>query len=111
MDGTSSNRLPFGAIVYLIHPPKLPHEDDFDPDYETILLDTIINSLLKFKDCVTYDQSGIIDSVIAMVATLRDSIGTTGTVSEGKLGNALRDLCKKGKHISFNYRDSVHFFN
>jgi hypothetical protein len=108
----------FGAIVYLIHyiflPPKLRHEDDLDPDYETILLDTIINNLLKFKDCVTYDQSGIIDSVFAMVAnlrTVRDSFGTAGTVSEGKLGNALRDLCKKGKHISYNSCNSVHSFN
>ena len=113
MNGTSSNRLPFGAIMYLIHhiflPPKLPHEDDFDSKYETILLDTTVDVLLKFKGCVTYDQHGIIDSVIAMVTNLRavrDS-DTVGAVSEGKLGNALRDLCKKGKHMSHNSCDFV----
>jgi hypothetical protein len=118
MNGTWSNRLPVGAIMYLIYhiflPPKLPHEDDFDSDYETILLDTTIDSLLKFKNCVTHDQSGIIDAVIAMVATLqtvRDSSSTLGAVSEEKLGNALRDLCKKGKHISYNSCDLVHSFN
>ena len=112
MNGTSSNRMPFRAIMYLIHhiflPPKLPHEDDFDSDYETILLDTTIDNLLKFKDCVTYDQRGIIDSVIAVVTTLRNIRDPFGAVSEGKLGNALRDLCKKGKHISYNSCDLIH---
>jgi hypothetical protein len=114
MNGTSSNTLPSGAIMYLIHhiflPPKLPHEDDFDSKYETILLDTTIDVLLKFKHCVTYDQNGIIDSVIAMVTnlrTVRDS-DTVGAVSEGMLRNALRDLCKKGTHMS---RNSYDFFS
>ena len=115
MNGTSSNSLPFGAIMYLIYhiflPPKLPHEDDFDLEYETILLDTTIDILLKFKGYITYDQSAIIDSVIAMVAnlrTVRDSGGTVGAVNEGKLRNALKDLWKKGKYI---FRDSYDLFH
>ena len=115
MHGVSSNSLPFGAIMYLIHhiflPPKLPHKDDFDFEYETILLDTTIDILLKFKGYITYDQSAIIDSVIAMVAnlrTVRDSSGTVGAVSEGKLGNALRNLCSKGKHIFHDSYDLFH---
>ena len=113
MDGTSSNSLHFGAIMYLIHhiflPPKLPHKDDFDFEYETILLDTTIDILLKFKGYITYDQSAIIDSVIAMVSnlrTVRDSSGTVGAISEGKLRNALRDLWKKGKYIFHDSCDS-----
>ena len=115
MHGVSSNSLPFGAIMYLIHhiflPPKLPHKDDFDFEYETILLDTTIDILLKFKGYVTYDQSAIIDSVIAMVSnlrTVRDSGGTVGAVSEEKLGNALRDLWKRGKHIFHDSYDLFH---
>jgi hypothetical protein len=115
MNGTSSNRLPSGAIMYLIRhiflPPKLPHEDDFDSEYETILLDTTVDVLSKCKGCVTYGQNGIIDSVIAMITnlrTVRDSFGTVGAVSEGKLGNALRDLCKEGKHMSHQSCDLFH---
>ena len=117
MNGTSSNSLPFGAIMYLIYhiflPPKLPRKDDFDLEYETILLDITIDILLKFKGYITYDQSAIIDSVIAMVAnlrTVRDSGGTVGAVNEGKLGNALRDLRKKGKYIFHDSYDLFHSF-
>ncbi len=112
MNGKSSNQLSSGAIIYLIRhiflPPKLPHQDDFDSVYEMILLDTTVDVLLKFKDCVTYDQNGIIDSVIAMVTNLRtvhDSFGTVCAVSEEKLASALRDLCKKGKaHVPRSLR-------
>ena len=98
-------------IYHIFLPPKLPHEDDFDLEYETILLDTTINILLKFKGYITYDQSAIIDSVIAMVAnlrTVRDSGGTVGAVNEGELGNALKDLWKKGKYISHDSYDLFH---
>ncbi len=107
MKGNSSKRLPIGAILYLIRhiflPPKLPDGDDFHPEYETILLDFTVDVLLKFKDCVTSEQHGIIDSIVAMVNNLRivrDSPDTVGSVSEEKLGNALRDLCKDGTLIS-----------
>jgi hypothetical protein len=112
MNGTSSNRLPSGAIMYLIRhiflPPKLPHEDDFDSEYETILLDTTVDVLSKCKGCVTYGQNGIIDSVIAMITNLRTVRDSFGAVSEGKLGNALRDLCKEGKHMSHQSCDLFH---
>ena len=101
---TSKIRLPLEVILYLIHhiflPPKLPQKDDFNPEYERILLDIIIDNLLKFKDCATYDQNGVINSIINMVSTMRtvrDSFDVLGVVNEGKLKNALRDLCVKGK--------------
>jgi hypothetical protein len=78
--------------VLIFPPPELSHEDDVDSDYETILLDTIILPL------VTYDKSGIIDPVImiATLRTVRDSFCTVNAVGERELGNALRDLSKKG---------------
>ena len=110
MNGIASNKLPSGPITYLIRhlflPPKLPHEDDFNSEYETIMLDTTVDGLLKFKSCAPSDQSGIIDSVIAMITSLRtvcDSFGTEGAVSEEKLGNALMDLCKKGRNSPHDY--------
>lgn len=114
MNRITRDGLPLGAIMYLIHhiflPPKLPQEDDFDSEFETILLDTVIDNLLKFKNCVTSNKS-IIDSVIALVTTLRnvrDSPSNLGAISEEELRNALRDLCKKGERISYCSCDLVH---
>jgi hypothetical protein len=62
---------------------------------------------LKFKGHATYDQNDIINSVITMITNLRatrESFGSEGSVSEGKLGNALRNLCKKGRHLSHDFR-------
>jgi hypothetical protein len=42
-------------IYHIFLPPKLSHKDDFDLEFETILLNTIINILLKFKGYITYD--------------------------------------------------------
>jgi hypothetical protein len=118
MNGTSSNKPSLGAIMYLIQhmflPTKLPHGDDFNLKYETVLLDTTISALRAFKcyvSNITYDQSAIVDSVIAMVANLRsvhDFDGAVGAVSEAKLKNALKDLSKKGKQVS-HFCDLFHF--
>jgi hypothetical protein len=92
-------------IYYIFLLFKLSHKDNFDLEFETILLNTTIDILLKFKGFITYNQSVLINSVITMIAnlrTVRDSLGTTGAISEGKLENALRDLCKKGKHLFHN---------
>ena len=98
--------------MYLIHhvflPPKLPQEDDLDLGYETMLLDITFDSLLKFKGYITSDQSAIIDSVISMVTNLRTVRGSDGAVSEINLGNALRDLWKKGKHMFNDSYDSFY---
>ena len=114
MDGTSSPKLSFGAIMYLIRhmflPPKLPHKDDFNLEYEMVLLDTTIDVLRTFKcyiNDIKHDQGAIVDSVIAMVANMRsvhELEGAVGAVSEEKLGNALADLSKKGTHIFHDLR-------
>ena len=107
------NRISSNTIMYLIHhiflPPKLPHGDDVDANNETILLDITIDGLLNFKDFVMHDQRDVVDSVIDMVTnlrTVRDCSGLEGTISEGQLENAMRDLRKKGKPISRNLKDS-----
>ncbi|KIW67539.1 hypothetical protein PV04_06783 [Phialophora macrospora] len=98
------------AIKYMIHhmflPPKLPCEDDSDRSHETILLRTTIDALREFKDWVIDDHHGTIDSIIGMVANLRAVSGTDseGTVNEGQLFSALRDLPEKGGTILLHIR-------
>ncbi len=87
-------------IHYIFLPPQLPDKDDFSAEYDTILLDTTIRSLLKFKGFLTQDQLIVIDSVIAAITNLRAVRDSNGNVSEEKLASTLRDLDKKGKSES-----------
>jgi len=100
MDGSSSNRTPLDAIMYMIHhiflPPELPQEDDFDPQHERILLNTTSDALQMFNAAAGYGLQGIIESVIAMMDNLRIVRGDLGAISEGKLESALRKLPKRG---------------
>lgn len=95
--------------MYLIHhiflPPQLPDEDDFDSEYEKMLLDTTVSCLLKFKTCLTCEQATSVDLVVAMVTnmrTVRKFSGGEDGLMQGKLEDALKDLCQKGKHKSQN---------
>lgn len=101
MNRTSNNKLSLGALTYIIHhvflPPKLPNKDDLNAEYDTILLETTISSLLEFKGFITPDQAVIVDYVIDMITNLRAVRDSNGAVSEEKLADALRDLDKKGK--------------
>ncbi|EXJ68848.1 uncharacterized protein A1O5_07780 [Cladophialophora psammophila CBS 110553] len=102
MDRALANRFSPGALTYLIHhiflPPKLPQEDDHDPEYESVLLNVVLDALGRFRNCVIGDQNETIGSVIAMISgmiSLRDSSASADAVSERKLESALRALCKK----------------
>lgn len=106
MTDSSNNKLPPGAMMYLVHhmflPPRLAHEDDFDSKYETILLDTTADGLAKFRDHVAHDQKNIVDAVITMITNLRfvrEPSGLNGSLNEARLGHALEKLCKKGKYF------------
>jgi hypothetical protein len=110
MNGISNSKVPSSAMMYLIHhvflPPKLPNEDDFDSECEMILLETIIECLWKFKGFIVSEQYPAIDSVIAMVTSMRnlhDSSGPRGGITEGKFEDALKSLCGQGKHMSQGY--------
>lgn len=97
-----SSELAQEEVTYLVHhvflPSKLPNGDDFDPKYGRILLDTTIDGLVQFKNCVENDQQHTVDSVVAMITNLRDSFNLDGSVSEGNLTRVLGHLCKNGKH-------------
>jgi hypothetical protein len=89
--------------MYMIHhmflPPKLPGEDDSTLDHETALLDTTLSALRDFEKWVTEDHIGTIDSVIDMVSSIARVSDGQGTVDEGKLFRALRDLVHKGRQL------------
>jgi hypothetical protein len=108
MNRVSRNKVPLDAIMYLIHHnfllPKLPNQDDTDFEYETILLDTILDALWKFKHLLAKDWNHIIDSVIAMVTNIRTVSDPEGRVTETKLDNALRILFRQGKKMPFDVR-------
>ena len=92
------------AMNYLIHhiflPPELPHGDDSKPEYEIILLDTVIEALRKFKSLIADDQYYILDSILAMVSAMRtmlDSSSSQSGLVEGKLEVDLKKLCEQGE--------------
>ncbi|KLJ08813.1 hypothetical protein EMPG_15752 [Blastomyces silverae] len=99
------------AIMYLIHhiflPPKLPQEDDFNLNHENVLLGTVYQALNDFRDCVTHDQDGIVDSVIAMITnlkTVRECSSSDGSVSEERLEKALENICSNGGMVPLHIR-------
>lgn len=87
-------------IEYMIHhlflPPKLPGGDDSNPDHEKLLVETTISSLQEFKDLITEDRNGAIDSVIRTVSSLNIILDSEGHVDEDKLSNALATLPETG---------------
>jgi hypothetical protein len=96
MDSSSSKDMALGAMEYMIYhvflPPKLPQEDDFNQQYEMILLETISDALQKFEAVTGGGIKGIID----MMGSLRNMLDESGAISEWKLENALRELSEKG---------------
>lgn len=92
-----------GAALYLFHhvflPPKLPQEDDQNPKYELILLDSVIHALRDFRNHVPSQQEVIIASVITMVCRLKTISTIHGDVRKAELKKALEDLDTDGKSI------------
>jgi hypothetical protein len=102
----SSDANSCGATTYLIHhmflPPQLPQEDDFDSSHEDFMLETTLSGLSSFKQSLPHAQHQIIDSVIAMITSLKatsDSTDSTGGISEGGLKEVLGHLCAQGEYI------------
>ena len=94
-----------GAGLYLFHhvflPPKLPQKDDYDTEYELVLLESVIYALGKFKAHVPKCPDRIIASGIEMVSRLRDTHGSHGDVNEKKFKMALEKLGVDGKPVHF----------
>ncbi len=84
--------------MYMVHhiflPPKLPQEDDSSEEYETALVETTINALREFKEYVTDNCQGTMDSIIGMVTTMK-TIGVE-MVHEKLLSDALREMPNSG---------------
>ncbi|KAL4796122.1 hypothetical protein BDV19DRAFT_388541 [Aspergillus venezuelensis] len=96
------------ALVYLYHhvflPPKLPQENDYDPDLDQALLDTVINALRGFAAHLTGFEHEVIKCVTAMVTRLKDVHGLQGDVDEVKLKKALETLEKAGDILPIHVR-------
>jgi hypothetical protein len=88
-------------MKYMFHhvflPPKLPQEDDYNPEHELALLDSVIQALERFKTYATEQQDVIFAFVIEMVCRLKSQAGIHGDVNEGKLLQNLHKLSHYGK--------------
>ncbi|KAL4951222.1 hypothetical protein BDW69DRAFT_42194 [Aspergillus filifer] len=96
------------ALVYLYHhmflPPKLPQEDDYDPDLDKALLDMVIHALHGFATHLTGYEHEVIECVTAMVTRLNEVHGLQGDVDEVKLKKALETLEKEGDILPIHVR-------
>lgn len=95
------------AMKYLIHhtflPPKLPGGNNSKAEHESILLNTVVDSLKAFRECVAHDLRDTLESVTVMttnLCTIHGSSGIHGSVREGPFLNALQNLPNKGKDLS-----------
>ncbi|KAL4861979.1 hypothetical protein BDV12DRAFT_207643 [Aspergillus spectabilis] len=96
------------ASLYLFHhvflPPKLPQSDDYDAGCELILLDSVIDTLRKFRALVPNQYRQVLGPVITMITRLREIRGSHGDVSEGKLKEALQKLDTEGGVLPVHVR-------
>ena len=96
----TGNGLDLGAVKYMINhmflPPELPQSNDFTVSYETVLIDTTIAALWKFKGHQPDDQSLTIDSIIGLMKNIKD-VHISGSISEARLRIALKVLSDKGE--------------
>jgi hypothetical protein len=82
---------------YLVHhvvlPPKLPQKDDYNPDHEQCLLDTVIHALQDVEDLVEGPElKALVTSAVGSVTNLYHSRDKYGGVSELELGKLLHKL-------------------
>lgn len=88
------------AILYLFHhvflPANVPQKDDYNTEYEVILLDRVVESLCRFKELAPSQHVDTLDSVTTMITRLRKIHESQGYVNERELGNALAQLDTEG---------------
>jgi len=103
MSGTLSKMLPLGVVTYLINhiflPPKLPQEDDLSFEYESAMLDTVIDCLSKFKGHIGgYNiDAAAAAAMMFNLRDVRDNHSISGAVNEKKLRETLGSLYEQGK--------------
>lgn len=88
------------AILYMFHhvflPANVPQEDDYNPEYEALLLDRVIESLCRFKERAPSQHADTLDSITTMITRLRTICESQGYVNERELGKALTQLDTEG---------------
>lgn len=77
-------------LLYLVNhvflPPKLPSGDDGSPKKEAVMLATVLDALVNFKDCVPQDQRAVVEFVASMIqATTSVRAQDTVQLDEGRL--------------------------
>ncbi|CAL3967669.1 unnamed protein product [Diplocarpon coronariae] len=94
------------ALEYMIHhvflPPKLPGGDDYKSHKDTALLDTTIESLVRFKGHVNKKELIAVESVLDMLMNLASARDSDGFISEEKLLTALREMGRNGGNLSLH---------
>ncbi|KAN0110108.1 hypothetical protein V8E51_006495 [Hyaloscypha variabilis] len=102
--------LPLGVVTYLINhiflPPKLPQEDDLSFEYESAMLDTVIDCLSKFKGHIGgYNiDAAAAAAVMFNLRDVRDNHSISGAVNEKKLRETLGSLYEQGGTIPLHLR-------
>ncbi|KAL2840210.1 hypothetical protein BJY01DRAFT_250125 [Aspergillus pseudoustus] len=85
-----------GRLLYIFHhvflPPKLPQENDYTADCDSMLLRFVEQALDEFKPHVPQQQGQIIESVITAISRLKETRRLDGYVNEAKLKVELSNL-------------------
>lgn len=91
-------------ILYLFRhvflPGKLPQHDDYNPKYESVLLDKVIEALNYFKNNISFPERDFCSAVIEMITRLKRISNNHGGVDELELTWALMDLGRDGMCLS-----------
>ncbi|KAF9894652.1 hypothetical protein FE257_006540 [Aspergillus nanangensis] len=103
-----TSSLSIGESMYLLHhvflPPQLPQQEDYNSEYESILLDNVISALGNFQAYLRTQEGEIIDCIIAMVSRLRKTRDWHGDVNEAALKEALEELDTSGGILPIHVR-------
>lgn len=98
---TSLKEMSLGESTYLLHhvflPPKLPQSEDYNPEYEQSLLESVIRNLQKFSSLVPDEDSDILVSTANAMSCLRDICEHDGSIDQAKLKKSLGYLNDQGK--------------
>ncbi|KAL3458121.1 hypothetical protein BJX64DRAFT_292481 [Aspergillus heterothallicus] len=108
MPQLESLELPPEARLYvfnhILFPPELPQEDDCNPEYDSTLLDTVVNALRQFESQALEQHRKIVYSVTEMMSHLVKIQGSHGEIDENKLRIALRSLATTGDILPIHIR-------
>jgi hypothetical protein len=90
-------------LEYLINhvflPPKVPQEDDYNADYERLLLKVVLDALTIFKRHIPTDWLSATESVMHMVKDLENMLDNHGFINEKQLKELLKGRCVTGRDI------------